>query len=414
MVKITEKYLEKIKPGTKDQYHRDDTLKGFAVKVTPTGRISFIAEGRVRKGRSRRITLGRHPALAMKEARELAMNNLNEMQKGVDPVLKEREERGKQEALSKTLNDIFHEYLSLKALKPNTKYDYMNTFLLTFSELGKRPIRSISRQEILELYFKTKSKRGDSTAAKFKRIGSAIFKFAMADEVDGERLIKENPFNIITEKGIRIPVKKRDSFLTDKDISKLITFYMNFDNWSSTPKHGVTRQGINYVILLMTTGLRKSEALRLKWNHVDWINKTFTAFETKNSSNHIVPMSTTTEWILNEQQKISLDSPYVFPSQKTGMHMTEPKSQLSKIRRATKLNFTFHDLRRTFATHAEALGQSHELIRKALNHKSGGGITSQYIITQVETLRPVFQAVAEGYREYYDPDWKGDVMNEGD
>ena len=95
MVKITEKYLEKIKPGTKDQYHRDDTLKGFAVKVTPTGRISFIAEGRVRKGRSRRITLGRHPALAMKEARELAMNTLNEMQKGVDPVLKERKERGK-------------------------------------------------------------------------------------------------------------------------------------------------------------------------------------------------------------------------------------------------------------------------------------------------------------------------------
>ena len=178
----------------------------------------------------------------------------------------------------------------------------MNTFLLTFSELGKRPIRSISRQEILELYCKTQSERGDSTAAKFKRIGSAIFKFAMADEVDGERLIKENPFNIITEKGIRIPVKKRDSFLTDKDISKLITFYMNFDNCSSTPKHGVTRQGINYVILLMTTGLRKSEALKLKWNHVDWTNKTFTAFETKNSSNHIVPMSTTTEWILNEQK----------------------------------------------------------------------------------------------------------------
>ena len=121
-------------------------------------------------------------------------------------------------------------------------------------------------------------------------------------------------------------------------------------------------------------------------------------------------MSTTTEWILNEQQKISLDSPYVFPSEKTGMHMTEPKSQLFKIRRATKLNFTFHDLRRTFATHAEALGQSHELIRKALNHKSGGGITSQYIITQVATLRPVFETVANGYKEYYNPDSEGDSV----
>ena len=35
---------------------------------------------------------------------------------------------------------------------------------------------------------------------------------------------------------------------------------------------------------------------------------------------------------------------------------------------------------------------------------------SQYIITQVETLRPAFQAVAEGYREYYDPDWRTEMV----
>ena len=41
----------------------------------------------------------------------------------------------------------------------------------------------------------------------------------------------------------------------------------------------------------------------------------------------------------------------------------------------------------------------YELIRRALNHSSGGGVTSQYITTQVETLRPIFQAVAEGYHD---------------
>ena len=414
MVKITEKYLEKIKPGTKDQYLRDDTLKGFAVKVTPTGRISFIAEGRVRKGRSRRITLGQYPTLTMKEARDLAMHNLNKMQKGIDPVLKEREERGKELALAKTLNDIFHDYLSQKSLKPKTKYDYKNTFQLTFSSLSKRPIRSISRKDIYELFLNIRRDRGDSTAAKFKRIGSAVFKFAMADEIDGDRLIKENPFNIIGEKGIKIPVKKRNKFLNDIDVSHLITFFMNADIWEIPRKHGVNKQGINYVILLMNTGLRKSEALSLKWENVDWARKIFTTIETKNRTKHTVPISTMTEMILRVQKGIAEGSPYVFPSIKTGHHMTEPKSQLEKIRRATKLNFTFHDLRRTFATHAEALGQSHELIRKALNHKSGGGITSQYIITQVETLRPVFQSVAEGYRTYYDPDWRHDFIDEGD
>ena len=47
MVKINEKYLSSLKPTPREQFHRDDTIKGFGVKVNPTGRISFIAEGRV-------------------------------------------------------------------------------------------------------------------------------------------------------------------------------------------------------------------------------------------------------------------------------------------------------------------------------------------------------------------------------
>ena len=39
-------------------------------------------------------------------------------------------------------------------------------------------------------------------------------------------------------------------------------------------------------------------------------------------------------------------------------------------------------------------------------------MTSQYIISQIETLRPVFQAVADGYHQYYDPDWEGDMVDE--
>ena len=50
----------------------------------------------------------------------------------------------------------------------------------------------------------------------------------------------------------------------------------------------------------------------------------------------------------------------------------------------------------------------YELIRRALNHSSGGGVTSQYIITQVEALRPVFQAVAERYHTYHNSTWQTD------
>ena len=58
----------------------------------------------------------------------------------------------------------------------------------------------------------------------------------MADEIDGERLIRENPFNVISEKGIKTQTKKRVTFLNDVDISKLITFYMNYDNLPASEK----------------------------------------------------------------------------------------------------------------------------------------------------------------------------------
>ena len=69
------------------------------------------------------------------------------------------------------------------------------------------------------------------------------------------------------------------------------------------------------------------------------------------------------------------------------------------------MDFRFHDLRRTFATHANANGVEYEMIKRALNHKANT-VTSGYIITQINTLRPVFEAVADGYHSYYDPDGK--------
>ena len=136
----------------------------------------------------------------------------------------------------------------------------------------------------------------------------------------------------------------------------------------------------------MATGLRKSEALSLRWDEVDWRKETFSVRDTKNGSSHHVPLSSLTKWLLKKQQEVSQTSEWVFPARYGSHHMTEPKSQLRFIKAATGLSFSLHDLRRTFATHANAQGVEYENIRRALNHKSGGSVTSQYIISQIETL----------------------------
>ena len=48
-------------------------------------------------------------------------------------------------------------------------------------------------------------------------------------------------------------------------------------------------------------------------------------------------------------------------------------------------------------------------LRRSFNHKSGGSITDQYIVEQVELIRPVFEKIAEGFELYS----HGDYMAQG-
>ena len=49
-------------------------------------------------------------------------------------------------------------------------------------------------------------------------------------------------------------------------------------------------------------------------------------------------------------------------------------------------------------------------LRRSLNHKSGGSITDQYIVEQVELIRPVFEKIAEGFEMYAYGDYKAEGL----
>jgi integrase len=408
LLNLTNRLIDSLAPSDKDYFVRDERLRGFGLKVAPSGRVSFVAEGRIRGGNTKRITLGTYPALSSAQARELASQKLSAMQQGIDPVEAGRQAPAQEQSLSQSFGDIFDTFMQTRNHKPKTQNDYIGTVKLVFADWLSRPIREITRQLAQGRFLSIKKERGEATANKAIRILSAIMNYAMAEDVGSERLITENPCSILKERRIIRRLTPRSGYLSDTDIDTLINFHRNVMDWPETRHHGVTKQGIHYVLLLMMTGLRRSEGFGLTWEDVDFDKKLFTVRGTKNSTNHVIPMSTSVEWTLKQQRESAGDTQWVFPAKLGDNHMTQPNSQLDKIKAATGLDFCFHDLRRTFATHAQAQGMDYELIRRALNHSSGGGVTSQYIITQVETLRPVFQAVADGYHTYHDPSWRID------
>src|SRR5258705_8827120 len=63
----------------------DGALKGFGIRVKPSGVASFLIQYRTRTGRTRRLAIGRVGTLAPEEARDLARELLVAVAKGEDP-----------------------------------------------------------------------------------------------------------------------------------------------------------------------------------------------------------------------------------------------------------------------------------------------------------------------------------------
>jgi len=73
----------------------------------------------------------------------------------------------------------------------------------------------------------------------------------------------------------------------------------------------------------------------------------------------------------------------------------EPKRQIAKIVKDSKVKFTLHDLRRVFITQADALDLSVFAIKRLINHSIGGDVTSGYVVTDVERLREPMQKIED-------------------
>jgi len=89
-LRITKRAVDTARSKAADSYLWDDDLTGFGLKVTPAGAKTYLVQYRLggRKGRTRRVTVGRHGVLTADQARAKAKKLLGEVAAGHDrPML---------------------------------------------------------------------------------------------------------------------------------------------------------------------------------------------------------------------------------------------------------------------------------------------------------------------------------------
>lgn len=124
------------------------------------------------------------------------------------------------------------------------------------------------------------------------------------------------------------------------------------------------------VMTALRTGMRKEEILSLTWDHVDLQNGFILLQDTKNGERREIPISETLRQLFRSLPR-RLDSKHLFCDPKTGERYKDVKHAFtSACRRAKIIDFHFHDLRHTFASHLVMAGADLTTVKDLLGHKT--------------------------------------------
>ena len=369
-MKLTDSKIKALKPKLERYEEWEDNGKGFGVRISPSGRKSWIYMYRF-EGRARRMTIGVYPKMTLAKAHSKHAEAREALEKGNDPGII-LTDSNKESRKSPTVALLVDEYIEKWAepRKRTWKEDARMLSKDVIPILGRRKAKDIKRRDITLLIDEIVSRGSPIAANRTLRIIKKMFSFAVKRGVlDASPCVE-----------IDTPAKenRRERVLAEDEIKM---FWLGLDNAKMS-------DGTKWALkLLLITGQRKGEVTQAEWSEIDlkkgwW---TIPTEKSKNERTHRVPLSKMAIDILKQAKELSGDSKWVFPSIK-GRCIT-PRSISRAIRNNSKKktqgspkhtppygdffgieHFTPHDLRRTATSMMTRLGVPELEVSKVLNH----------------------------------------------
>ncbi|MBK8973840.1 MAG: integrase family protein [Hahellaceae bacterium] len=379
------------------------SVPGLRCAVMSTGVKSFVV---VRKlnGKTKFVTLGKFPDISVDTARKLARERIAEVARGVDPNAEKKAERVR----GVTLGEVFDDYLKDRKLADNTRGNYRTTLRKYLYDWQNKPLREITRDMVIRRH--TDITEGDmnpgpdyrqadmgasaAAANKTMRVLRALFQYADVryETTPGPVKNFDNPVAGLTALKKWNREGRRDGRIMVSELESwfqaVIGLKVDGDEFDNT--------AADYLLFLLLTGLRRREASNLKWTDVNMRSRFFTIWKTKNHEPHKLPLPDYLMGVLKARQG-RFSSEYVFPGPDLEKPINDPRRQVDLVRRQSGVQFTLHDLRRTFSTVAESLDISHYALKALLNHSGGRDVTgNHYVKIDVERLRKPMETIT-GY-----------------
>jgi integrase len=389
-MKLTKKTVDNLKlPEEGQVLVWDSELKGFGIRLT-SGGMSYFVQGRA-NGKSRRITIGKHGIFTPEQARIEAKEKLRDMAKGIDP----KDVKKTNEALAITLAEVGASYIKDRALKKNSIRDINIHLNGIFQGWKDQPITNISRDMVLKL-FRKRSEESPSQANQAFRVLRGLFNYAMATYRPGDKpIILENPVKVISDAKVWNVVKAKNRRIPINQVGRAWNILKDIQENPVLALPG--RSMVDAVIFCLLTGCRWSEAQTLPWEDVNLEAGTWFIRDPKNKESVTLPLSGQAK-ILLENRSMIAGNGFVFCSNKSKTGYIGPGRWVTdQIAKDLKIEFSPHDLRRTFRSIAAELDIELWRTKLLMNHKIRDDVTIQSYTEKDDLgyLRPSIQAIGD-------------------
>lgn len=350
-MKLTKSIIDEMtygKEGNKADLRYDSVLRGFGVRVFPSGVKSFFVDYRTVNGTKKRYTIGKYGTLTLKQARELAQSTLSEVISGNDPALLRKENREKitfTQLAEKYIQHITHRNKSVKDDKQRLR-DHI------LPSIGTKKLSEIKLTHLQTLSENIKEKLTPATSNRC----SALIKRMFATAVEWE-LVKVSPASNL--KIFREP-PPRNIVLTPDDMKKLIEACKADQNIFLG----------SLFLLAMFTGRRIGELQRAKWSDIDITGRIWKVPDTKAGEQQYIVITDDVLEILNRLPQLH-GNPYLIVGGKDGSHVVHYRPAWDRIIKVSGLKpFPPHGLRHNYASTLVAMGTSLTHVQQLLGHKS--------------------------------------------
>ncbi|NTG12668.1 integrase arm-type DNA-binding domain-containing protein [Agrobacterium rhizogenes] len=372
MSKITKRVIDAFEPDAAgEKFLWDTDLKGFGIRMMPSGVGSYIVKYRNAEGRQRKMTVGRVGTLTPEQARQLAREKLTEVSKGADPSADRFKLRQ-----SITVAELCDLYLAdaKSRLKPNTYSTNSSQIERHIKPLiGRHTVAGATHADVAKLQAdiiagRTAKQRegrggvttgGKAAASRAVVILGGILEFAMKRGVVVQNVAR----------GIKRPPEgKQKRFLTIEEITRLGAAMRS-------PEAGAENAvAITAIRFLLLSGCRRMEALALPEKWLDERAGCIRFDDTKSGA-QIRPIGADAFRAIKGTPR---QNGWVFPASRGDGHFIGLPKALDQVCSRAKLEgITVHVLRHSFAATAAEMGYSELTIAGLLGH-SVPGVTARY------------------------------------